>query len=90
MRAFGLQAACVALLPPCFKHGNGKGIGKIHAAVVRQHGEADFLLFGQCVQNFGGQSARFGPEQKYVARLKRGFIRTGAALGGERKDASAR
>ena len=43
----------------------------------------------QAVEDFGGQAARFGAEQKHVARFEGHLVGAGAAFGGEREDAAA-
>lgn len=87
--AFASNAAGIVLLPPCFKHGNGNGIRQIHAAVVRQHGKANFLVFGQSIQNLGGQAARFRSEHKHIARLESRLVGARRSFGGERENAPA-
>ena len=85
-----LYTACVTVLPPCFKQNHGDGVGKIHAPAAGLHGQAQLLPFGQGVEDFGGQAACLGAEQKNIALNKRNFVGTGFTFGGQRKNAAAR
>lgn len=40
-----LDAALVAVLPPCFIQHHSHCIGKVHATATGQHGQAQFLVF---------------------------------------------
>ncbi len=79
------QRAGIVQLPPGFIHHHRYGIRQVHAAALRLHWDADFLLRGQRIEDVGRQSTRFRTEQQVVA----GLVADGAvrrrALGGEGK-----
>ena len=74
-------------LPPCLVDGDGDGIGQVQATAVGTHGQAQTLLVGQCIANFGWQAAAFRAEQEGVAALEPHLMEGLRALGGEGEQA---
>ena len=74
-------------LPPSLVYRDGNGVGKIQAAAVRAHRQAQSLLVGQCISDLRRQAATLRTKKEGIAALKLDLMEGLRAFGGEREQA---